>query len=138
MRTSSFKDADMTLTLTAFYAGLTGLLYLYLSIHVIKQRIVLHQGLGDGGDDTLNRRIRAHGNFNEYAPLTLILIAGFEAMGAPALFVHLAGIVLVASRAMHAYGMQGGDKEWGRKYGILSTFALLLALSVADILMAIF
>ena len=49
----------MTLTLTAFYAGLAGLLYLFLSIHVIKQRIVLHQGLGDGGDDTLNRRIRA-------------------------------------------------------------------------------
>jgi uncharacterized membrane protein YecN with MAPEG domain len=128
----------MTLTLTAFYAGLAGLLYLFLSIHVIKQRLVLRQGLGDGGDDTLNRRIRAHGNFNEYAPLTLILIAGFETMGAPALFVHLAGIVLIVSRALHAYGMQGGQKEWGRKYGILSTFALLLVLSFADILMAIF
>ncbi|MBW6416793.1 MAPEG family protein [Celeribacter sp. PS-C1] len=128
----------MTLTLTAFYAGLAGLLYLYLSIYVIKQRLHIGQGLGDGGDDTLNRRIRAHGNFNEYAPLTLVLIAGFEAQGAPTLLVHLAGITLIVSRGLHAYGMQGGDKEWGRKYGILSTFALLLVLSLADIGMALF
>ncbi|WP_198403465.1 MAPEG family protein [Celeribacter ethanolicus] len=82
----------MTLTLTAFYAGLTGLLYLSLSIHVIKQRLNIGQGLGDGGDDTLNRRIRAHGNFNEYAPLTLVLIAGFEAMGAPPFWFTLPGL----------------------------------------------
>ena len=128
----------MTLTLTALYASLAGLMYLYMSIYVIKQRLNIGQGLGDGGDDTLNRRIRAHGNFNEYAPLTLVLIAGFEALGAPALLVHLAGIVLIVSRGLHAYGMQGSDKEWGRKYGILSTFALLLVLSLANIGMALF
>ena len=128
----------MTLTLTALYAGLAGLMYLYMSIYVIKQRLNIGQGLGDGGDDTLNRRIRAHGNFNEYAPLTLVLIAGFEAQGAPALLVHLAGIVLIVSRGLHAYGMQGGDQEWGRKYGILSTFALLLVLSLANIGLALF
>lgn len=128
----------MPLTLTAFYAGLAGLMYLYMSIYVIKQRLNIGQGLGDGGDDTLNRRIRAHGNFNEYAPLTLVLIAGFEAQGAPALLVHLAGIVLIVSRGLHAYGMQGSDKEWGRKYGILSTFALLLVLSLANFGLALF
>ncbi|WP_226549935.1 MAPEG family protein [Celeribacter naphthalenivorans] len=128
----------MTLTLTALYAGLAGLMYLYMSIYVIKQRLNIGQGLGDGGDDTLTRRIRAHGNFNEYAPLTLVLIAGFEAQGAPALLVHLAGIALIVSRGLHAYGMQGGDKEWGRKYGILSTFALLLVLSLANIGLALF
>ncbi len=125
------------MTLTALYAGLAGLMYLYLSIYVIKQRLTIGQGLGDGGDDTLNRRIRTHGNFNEYAPLTLILIAAFEAQGAPAPLVHLAGLTLLLSRGLHAYGMQGSDKEWGRKYGILSTFALLLVLSLANIGMAV-
>ncbi|SFJ19575.1 MAPEG family protein [Celeribacter neptunius] len=128
----------MTLTLTAFYAGLAGLMYLYLSIYVIKQRLNIGQGLGDGGDDTLNRRIRAHGNFAEYAPITLILIAAFEAQGAPALLTHVMGLTLLISRGLHAYGMQGSDKEWGRKYGILSTFGLLLVLSLGNIGMAIF
>ncbi|GHG90330.1 MAPEG family protein [Pseudodonghicola xiamenensis] len=127
----------MTLTITALYAGLAGLLYLFLSIHVIKQRIACHQSLGDGGDALLSRRIRAHGNFSEYAPLTLILIAAFEAQGGAAPLVHLAGIVLLVSRALHAYGMQREGQEWGRKYGILSCFALLLALSLADIVMAL-
>ncbi|MDK3019859.1 MAPEG family protein [Pseudodonghicola flavimaris] len=127
----------MTLTITALYAGLAGLMYLFLSFHVIKQRVVLKQSLGDGGDDTLNRRVRTHANFAEYAPITLILIGALEAQGAPALAVHLAGIVLILSRAAHAYGMQRDDRSWGRKYGILSCFALLLVLSVADILMAL-
>ncbi|WP_417254695.1 MAPEG family protein [Celeribacter sp.] len=127
----------MTLTLTALYAGLAGLLYLFLSIHVIKQRITVRQSLGDGGDETLNRRIRAHGNFNEYAPITLILIAALESQGASALPVHLAGLTLLVSRALHAYGMQEDGKEWGRKYSILSTFALLLLLSLANIGLAL-
>ncbi|MGE4327823.1 MAG: MAPEG family protein [Pseudodonghicola sp.] len=127
----------MTLTITALYAGLAGLLYLLLSAHVIKQRIATHQSLGDGGDDTLNRRIRAHANFAEYAPLTLILIAAFEAQGGAAPLVHLAGIALLLSRAMHAYGMQGDSHAWGRKYGIVTCFLLILVLSLADIAMAL-
>ena len=127
----------MTLTLTALYAGLAGLLYLFLSLHVIKQRFNTKQSLGDGGDETLNRRIRAHGNFNEYAPITLILIAALESQGAAALPVHLAGVALLVSRALHAYGMQGNGKEWGRKYGIISTFVLLLLLSLANIGLAL-
>jgi len=127
----------MTLTITALYAGLAGLLYLLLSAHVIRQRIATHQSLGDGGDDTLNRRIRTHANFAEYAPMTLILIAAFEAQGAPAPLVHLAGIVLLVSRALHAYGMQSDSRAWGRKYGIVSCFLLILLLSLADIALAL-
>ena len=40
-------------------------------------------GLGDGGEKTLLRHIRVHGNFGEYVPFILMLMLMGELLGAP-------------------------------------------------------
>ena len=79
---------------TPLYAGLLGLLLLALSINVIRDRFRTKVSLGDGNDALLQKSIRAHGNFVEYAPLGLVLIAVAELQGAPAFAVHLLGTAL--------------------------------------------
>ncbi len=65
----------MVLPITAFYASLLGICYLYLSFLVIGARRRHQVGIGDGGHEDLSRLTRAHGNFSEYVPITLIMIA---------------------------------------------------------------
>ncbi|QWE18652.1 MAPEG family protein [Polynucleobacter corsicus] len=40
-------------------------------------------GIGSGGNDDLERAIRAQGNFAEYVPFGIILITCLEPNGAP-------------------------------------------------------
>lgn len=50
--------------------------------------------------------IRAHGNFAEYVPLTLLLMALCELAGVGALWLHLGGGLLLVGRILHAIGIQ--------------------------------
>ena len=60
--------------ITAFYGGLLGITFMYLSILVIKGRRSAKISLGDGGNSHFLGIIRAHANFAEYVPLILILM----------------------------------------------------------------
>lgn len=71
----------MLLTVTPVYAGLMGLLFVLLSVGVIRARRESGVALGDGGDRALLRRQRVHGNFAEYVPLGLVLLMCAEATG---------------------------------------------------------
>lgn len=93
------------MTIVTLYAGLLGLLYLPLAANVIRIRRADRISLGDGGNTLLERRIRAHGNFAEYVPIALILIALAEAGGSPPWLIHGLGIALVIGRAMHAFAL---------------------------------
>ena len=57
------------MTVTSLYAGLLALLYLYLTSRVIRFRRGRRVDMGDAGDPLLQRYIRAHANFAEYAPI---------------------------------------------------------------------
>jgi len=50
--------------------------------------------------------IRAHGNFAEYVPLTLLLMALCELAGVGALWLHVGGLALLVGRILHAIGIQ--------------------------------
>lgn len=94
------------LTVTPLYAGLLGLLYLLLAANVIRTRRTAGVNLGTGGDELLERRIRAHGNFAEYAPLGLIMIGTLELTGAPSHGVlHALGIALTVGRILHGWAL---------------------------------
>ena len=76
---------------TALYAALLALLLFILSIRVIGLRgnpafAFIAQGRGD--DELLQRAIRAHGNFAEYVPLTLLVIFFLESQGAGTFLIH--------------------------------------------------
>jgi uncharacterized membrane protein YecN with MAPEG domain len=93
------------LRITAFYASLLTVLYLYLSVRVIGWRRLKRVEIGHAEDAQLLRRMRVHANFAEYAPFALLLMALAESLAPPHILIHLVGLTLVAGRVLHAYGL---------------------------------
>jgi uncharacterized protein len=128
------------MTVTAFYASLLTILFLFLSVRVMGRRRERRVELGAGEDAELLRRIRVHANFAEYVPLTLILMALAESMTPPRPILHLVGILLLAGRLMHAYGLSQTPhilryRVWGMT---LTLFALGIAAMICFSLSAMF
>ncbi|MCM0022267.1 MAG: MAPEG family protein [Tagaea sp.] len=94
-----------TLAITTFYALLLSLILLALFVNVARRRAALSRSIGDGGDVELHERIRRHGNFVEWTPMVLILLALAELQQGPAIALHAAGILLVAGRVLHPFGL---------------------------------
>ncbi|MDX1487077.1 MAG: MAPEG family protein [Acidiferrobacterales bacterium] len=95
----------MTLPVTSLLAGVFALFMVPLSLQVSMRRAKLGVSAGDANDETLRRRIRAHGNFIEYAPIALIVVGLIEFGGtAKPLVVGLA-VAFFLSRTLHAIGM---------------------------------
>lgn len=91
---------------TAALAAAFALLTVVLSLQTSMRRMALKVTHGDAGDDTLRRRIRAHGNFIEYAPLAVILVLLVELTGGASPRTTMALAVAMASaRILHALGM---------------------------------
>lgn len=122
----------MSFAVSGLYAGLAGLMLIVLSVRVIRLRKARGLSVGDGGDPALTQRIRAHGNFCEYTPLALIILAAVEGAGHPAWLVHGLGICLVAGRASHAWSMSAGNIP-ARAAGMALTFLVLGVGSVVAI-----
>jgi uncharacterized protein len=108
--------------ITAFYAALLAGLFLFLSVRVIGWRRERRVEFGHGEDFELLRRMRVHANFAEYVPFALLLMALAESMAPPNLLLHASGIVLVAGRIIHAYGVsQSPPMMRLRTYGMAMT-----------------
>jgi uncharacterized membrane protein YecN with MAPEG domain len=67
------------LKITAIYAAILTFVYVKLTLNVISLRRENKVSLGDGGIKELQQAVRSHGNFAEYVPLGLILLACLEA-----------------------------------------------------------
>ena len=116
------------IVISPIYAALCALFYVYLSFKVIGGRRGTSTSLGDGGHDELNRAIRVHGNFAEYVPIALILLLLAELQSAPVYVLHALGVLILAGRLSHAYGLPGGLKlSKFRIAGMLMTFIALIA-----------
>jgi hypothetical protein len=114
--------------ITPIYAGLLALLYFVLSYRIIVMRGPGGPSLGDGGDPVLLRRIRAHGNFAEYVPFILLMIAMLEFGQQPSWLLHTLGATLVVARLLHGYALSFTPSfTFGRFWGTALTFVLLLA-----------
>lgn len=94
-------DYAPALALTAAFAVMLSVLGLVVSL----RRGAKRADFGDAGDEVLRRRIRAHGNFSEYAPLGVLTVWALAASGAAPGWVWTAAAVLLASRLLHAAGM---------------------------------
>ncbi len=118
--------------ITAFYAALFGAGLIWLSLRVIGVRRSAKVSLGDGNDESLRRRVRAHANFTEFVPLGLLLIYFVEIAWKLTLLTHALALTLLIGRALHAYGMSGPRMNFKfRKNGMLLTFLSIAAASVA-------
>lgn len=76
-----------------------------LSLSVSMRRRVLGVSFGDAGDETLRRRIRAHGNFIEYAPMATLTVWALAAANVDTALVWLFTLAFLGSRLLHAAGM---------------------------------
>jgi uncharacterized membrane protein YecN with MAPEG domain len=111
---------------TFLLGGLLSHLMLALSLQVSLKRVQLGGiSYGDGGNETLRRRIRAHGNFIEYAPLALILVGLIEYGGSERLAAGLAASFFL-SRVLHAIGMLYTSTPTVRAVGMLVQHATFL------------
>ena len=125
----------MTPAITWLYAGLLGLLLLFLSYRVSLSRMKHLVELGDGGVGDLQQRIRVQGNFVEYVPLALGLILLVELSGFSGWIVHLLGAALVVARVLHAQGLsRRPGKSPGRALGALLTWLVIALGSALSIL----
>jgi hypothetical protein len=113
------------LPVTALYAGLLGLYFIWLATRVIKARRVHRVALGTD-HRLVQRAARAHGNFAEYVPFALLMLALCEINGLPDWALHVLGVVLVGSRVLHATGIakEPEDFKW-RVLGTSLTFTMM-------------
>lgn len=117
---------------TALYAALLGLMFVVLSIKVIKQRRRYQVGIGSKGEATLERAIRVHANFAEYVPFALLLLFLAEYSGLATVYLHVLGATLVLGRFSHAFGVsQLKEPLQFRVFGMLLTFAVIILAAVA-------
>ena len=117
--------------ITALYAGLLALLFVFLAVRVIGARRSAKVAIGDGGDAPLRRRMRVHANFAEYVPLALLLIALLEGLKISTLVLHGLGVVLLFGRVVHAFGVSQEPEDLRlRVTGMVATFGVILVAGV--------
>jgi uncharacterized membrane protein YecN with MAPEG domain len=125
------------LPITSLYAGILGLVLLVLSFRVIAVRRSARISLGAGGNPVLERRIRSHANFCEFAPLILLLLALAELGGAmDGTWLYALGGALVVGRVAHPFGIEGAGMNF-RLIGMISTFSALIGLSLGLLVRAL-
>ena len=62
-------------TITGFYLAILALLYVVLGLQVSRLRRGNRVLFGDGDNRELRSAIRAHGNFAEYVPVIVLMVA---------------------------------------------------------------
>lgn len=109
-------------------AGVLALINVWLSYRVGQVRGAEKVSVGDGGNDRVIRRTRAHANFAENAWLVLALVLVIELSLGTSAWLWVAAALFVLARIAHPLGMDG----WmpGRMGGTLVTFVLEIALGL--------
>lgn len=117
--------------ITMLYAALLALIYIGLTLYTVEGRFKYRVGLGDGGNEAMAQRIRAHANFAEFVPFALLLIFFVEYARYPVMLVHGLGIALVIARLLHVAGLvSSAGKSFGRMWGTILTLIVMLVSAV--------
>ena len=125
----------MTFATTPLYALPLALIYLVLWFRVSSVRSATGISFGDGGNAQLLQRVRQHGNFVDWVPMVLILMILAEGMGAPALYLHISGVLLLLGRVAHPFGLKPDNAGHPMRYvgngsNILAMLNLMVCLAV--------
>ncbi|PCJ38139.1 MAG: glutathione S-transferase [Alphaproteobacteria bacterium] len=117
------------LQITALYAGILALIMVFLAYKTSARRREAKISLGTGDDAIMEKRSRAFGNFIEFVPMMILLMAIIEIQEHRPVIIHIFGIATVAGRLFHAMGMTGVLKAVNGRFvgAILTYLSLLLA-----------
>lgn len=107
------------LPITSLLTAIFALMMITLSLLVSLRRRKLWVVYGDGDDEILRSRIRAHGNFIEYAPLALFVVGLLEFRGTPNIVIGLLALGFLCARLLHAFGMLYGKGPSTKATGML-------------------
>ena len=122
------------LIVTSIITAVLTIIFVKLSFAVIGLRRKNQVGLGSGGHEDLERAIRAQGNFAEYVPFGVILIACLELNGAPWWLVAIPGITLIIGRLIHAVGINVPPPDFSKRVlGMKFTFVTLISLALLNL-----
>ncbi len=109
------------------YIGLNLILTLVLAILVVRQRAKHEISLGTGGNEDMERAMRAHGNNVEYVAIALPGLIALALLGASTTLIHAAGLLVTLGRIGHAIGITN-EVTIFRQIGTLATWIGVLAL----------
>ena len=124
----------MPFQITAMYAAIFGILFIGFSLYVSAVRAKTGVSTGDGGNIAMVVAMRRHGNMAESTPFALLLMALAEANDLSAMWVHIAGLVLIAGRLIHPFGIgEGGGNFPARIVGQSATY-IAMAIAAVSIL----
>ncbi len=87
----------------------------------------------DGGDEALTRRMRAHGNFTETVPITLMAMASAEFLATAPWILWAGGTLLLAGRLWHFFYIVAKGWGLGRSLSMVMTFSAMLIFAVSII-----
>lgn len=126
----------MLLPITLTLAAACALINLWLGLRCSRIRVAARVMHGDGGSTLLAKRMRAHANFIEYVPVTLILFALVELAAGASIWLWGAALVLVAARIGHAFGMDAEKPTLWRAGGALLTWLVMAGMAIAALYLA--
>jgi len=110
----------------AFWTLPLTLIFLWLSLRVIRYRRGERIPLGSGGNAALERAVRAHANFAEFVPFAALLLILAEWGGAWPWLLHALGVLLVAARLSHGIGIVQEPEDFRlRVFGMMGTFGVM-------------
>ncbi|NTZ42773.1 MAPEG family protein [Altererythrobacter sp. SALINAS58] len=119
----------MFLTVTLASAAAAALLNVWLMIRIGAVRRANKITVGDGGNEALQRRMRAQANYIENTPIVLVLIAAIELAELGSWWLPIVAALYIAGRIAHALGMDGGKWATGRMIGTIISMVTALWLA---------
>src|SRR3546814_9140304 len=104
------------------------LLNIWLAMRVGRVRSKEQVFVGDGGNEPLIRRMRAHSNYVENTAFMLILLILVELGTGSSILLWGAGALYLFGRVLHALGLDG--MMWGRMAGAIITMLTQLGRAI--------
>jgi len=138
----------LDLPITLITGSILTLCYVVLTMRVVFARVSNKVSLGTGpgaatialGENNapspLLVPMRAHGNFAEYVPLSLVMMGLVEGHGGNKTMLMALAATLVVARLMHAVGIGMQAPNAMRGGGVVLQMTVLIVLAVAGLLAA--
>lgn len=121
----------MTPDITLIFVAVFVLFQIIITNLVGYARIKNEVHFYDDGDIDLRRRQRAHANFTETVPITLLAMAGAEMLGTSPMFLYLGGLTLLVGRMWHYYVIRTVGWSNGRAASMVLTFIAMIGFALA-------
>jgi len=121
----------MTLEITLIFVAVFALIQVLITNLVGFARIKNEVHFYDEGDLDLRRRQRAHANFTETVPITLLAMAGAEWLGTLPIILWTGGFILLVGRLWHYYVIRTVGWSNGRAASMMLTFLAMGGFAIA-------